>query len=335
VPWHSFIRPSRAGLVPALLVALLLGACGTATPDRPDSEETLLLDFEPNAVHAGIYLAVDRGFDEAEGVELTIRRPGASTDALKLLQSGRVDAAVLDIHDLGLAQERGADLVGVMALVQRPLAAVLAEPSVRRPRDLEGRRVGVTGLPSDDAVLASVVSGDGGDPGKVDDVTIGFQAVKALLARRVAAVTGFWNVEGVALQARRPGIREFRLDESGAPSYPELVLAVSRTKLDDRPEEVKAIVRAVQRGYTEALVDPESAVQAMLSHAEGLDRDTLSAQFSAVEPAFMAGAPAFGVLDRGRLQAWARWDARVGILARPPDVERGFDFSVVGPSSRD
>ena len=72
--------------------------------------------------------------------------------------------SVVDIHDLGLAREAGSDVVGVGALVQRPLAAVIARArSVRRPRDLEGRRVGVTGLPSDEAVLRAVVENDGGD----------------------------------------------------------------------------------------------------------------------------------------------------------------------------
>ena len=60
---------------------------------------------------------------------------------------------MLDIHDLGLARERGSDFVGVGALVQRPLAAIIARSDVKRPRDLEGRRVGVSGLPSDPAVL--------------------------------------------------------------------------------------------------------------------------------------------------------------------------------------
>src|SRR3954447_23472949 len=106
--------------------ALAIAGCGAAGAQTPDAEATLLLDFQPNAVHAGIYMAVDRGYDEAEGVDLTVRRPGASTDALKLLRSGRADAAILDIHDLGIARERGADVVGVAAIVQRPLAAVIA-----------------------------------------------------------------------------------------------------------------------------------------------------------------------------------------------------------------
>ena len=134
--------------------------------DRPGTEATLLLDFTPNAVHSGIYMAIDREFDRAEGVTLTVRKPGASTDALKLLGSGRADLAILDIHDLGLARQQGEDVVGVMAIVQRPLAAVLAQPDVRSPADLEGERAGVSGLPSDDAVLRSVVAGAGGDPGR-------------------------------------------------------------------------------------------------------------------------------------------------------------------------
>ena len=85
-----------------------------------------MLDFTPNAAHAGIYEAVAHGRDRAHGVRLTIRQPTASSDSLKLLAVGRADLAVADIHDLGLARERGEDLVGVGALVQRPLASVIA-----------------------------------------------------------------------------------------------------------------------------------------------------------------------------------------------------------------
>jgi putative hydroxymethylpyrimidine transport system substrate-binding protein len=314
-----------------LLVALLAvaGCGGTTGGDRPNETATLLLDFTPNAVHAGIYVASERGFDEAEGVKLEIRKPSASTDALKLLQGGRADLAILDIHDLGIAREKGRDLVGVMALVQRPLAAVLAQPSIRSPKDLEGKRAGVTGLPSDSAVLRSVVSGAGGDPDRVRETTIGFEAVKALLARRVAAATAFWNVEGVALKEKRPNMREFRVDDYGAPAYPELVLTVTRTELEDHPSVVRAAIRALQRGYTETQNDPESAVSTMLDREPGLERAALSAQLDAIAPAFTAGAAEFGQLRPARLRQWAAWDARFGILKAPIDVSRAFDTTLV------
>src|SRR5918912_2469518 len=117
----------RAALMLALLTLVACGGGGGA--QGGPGAATLLLDFTPNAAHAGIYLATARGYDRAEGVRLRVRVPGASTDALKLLEAGRTDLAILDIHDLGLARERGRDVVGVLAIVQRPLAAVLAQRS--------------------------------------------------------------------------------------------------------------------------------------------------------------------------------------------------------------
>jgi ABC-type nitrate/sulfonate/bicarbonate transport system substrate-binding protein len=312
-------------------VAILCGCGSNSGTDRPDQDATLLLDFTPNAVHAGIYVATSREFDDAEGVRLEVRAPSASTDALKLLQAGRADMAILDIHDLGLARQEGHDLVGVMAVVQRPLAAVLAQPSVSRPRELEGERVGVSGLPSDVAVLNSIVAGDGGDPGRVRATTIGFEAVAALLADRVAGATAFWNVEGVALRAERPDVREFRVDDFGAPAYPELVLCVTRATLNEHEDVVRATIRALQRGYGVAQTDPESAVTAMLDQTRGVDREALTAQLDAVGPAFTAGARAYGQLRPDVLREWAAWDVEFGILEEPIDVGAAFDVTLVGP----
>ncbi len=320
-----------------LATALVGSGCGAADEDvAPHSDATLLLDFQPNAVHTGIYTAVARGYDDALGVNLRVRVPSASTDAVKLLVSGRAELAILDIHDLAIARERGRDLVGVLAIVQEPLAAVLAQPSIATPRDLEGRRAGVTGLPSDEAVLRSIVAGAGGDPSKVRRTTIGFDAVRSLLSGRVAAATGFWNVEGVALRARRPRMREFRVGEYGAPPYPELVLTTTRATLQDRPGLVRGAVQALARGYAEVLSDPENAVSNLLTKVRGLERATVERELDAVSAAFTTGARVFGELDHARLRAWARWERRFGIVERVPDVSRAFDGRYVPRSgSRD
>ncbi len=309
-----------------VLAATVAAGCGQASRDRPERAASLVLDFQPNAVHAGIYLAIERDFDEAEGVQLRVRPPSSSTDSVKLLLSGRADLAILDIHDLALAREMGRDVVGVMALVQRPLAAVIAQPNIRRPRDLAGRKVGVTGLPSDDAVLSSIVAGDGGDPTSVKKVTIGFQAVSALLSRRVSGATAFWNAEGVAVHARRPTMREFRVDAFGAPHYPELVLAASRQTVDEEPALIRATIATLRRGYEEALLDPESAVEALVARAH-VDRAATTLEFDAVAPAFTDGEVPFGTLQRAQLAQWARWEQRFGITREAPDVDRAFVFA--------
>ena len=312
----------------ALLAALLLYGCGAAGGGGGGGGEAeLLLDFQPNAVHAGIYVAVARGYTDAEGVDLTLRVPGSSTDATALLLADRVQFAVMDIHDLALAREKGRDLVGVMSLLQRPLAAVLARPGIRSPRDLAGKRVGVTGLPSDDAVLDSVVKGAGGTPSRVKRTTIGFDAVGSLLSGKVDAATAFWNVEGVALRAKRPGLREFRVDDFGAPAYPELVLVTRRETMQDEPDLVQGTVTALRRGYREVLLGPEEAVGVMTNEVDGLKRATLQAQLDALEPALTAGGYPFGQLDGPTLERWAAWEQRFGITQRRPDVARAFEPS--------
>jgi putative hydroxymethylpyrimidine transport system substrate-binding protein len=320
-----------------LLVAgpTLVGCGSDGSGSAPNAGATLLLDFQPNAVHTGIYTAIERGYDSALGVNLRARAPGGSTDSVKLLVAGRADLAILDIHDLALAREAGRDLVGVMALVQTPLAAILAQPRIRTPRELEGRRVGVTGLPSDDAMLRSIVAGAGGDPDKVRPTTIGFTAVRSILTDRVAGATAFWNVEGVALRAKRPRIREFRVEEFGAPAYPELVLTVTRETLQDRASLVRASVAALARGYEEVLSDPENGVSTLVEAVSGLDRDQVQRELDAVSPSFTAGARGFGELNRPRLQAWARWATRFGITQRPPEVGLAFDGRYVPQPGRD
>lgn len=314
----------------AAAVALSAGGCasGGSSDSRPDQDAKLLLDFAPNAVHAGIYLAIQRGYDDAEGVHLDVEPPGQSTDGIKAVLSGQEDMALVDIHDLAIAQSKGKDIVGVMAIVQTPLAAVLAQPDVARPKDLEGRKVGVTGLPSDDAVLASIVQGDGGDPAKVKKVTVGFNAVQALLSRKVSGATAFWNAEGVALKAKRPGMKSFQVDDYGAPSYPELVLATSRETLDTNGPVVRATIRALRRGYEGAINDPESAVTALTDAEPSLKRDLTAQELDAVSPSFTAGADFYGQLQPGVLAKWATWEQEFGIVKAKPDVSKMFDTSV-------
>jgi NitT/TauT family transport system substrate-binding protein/putative hydroxymethylpyrimidine transport system substrate-binding protein len=327
----------RQFLLALVLAAAAWAAAGCGAPNSSRSatasagssapaprNATLILDFQPNAVHAGIYTALARGLDRQAGVRLHVIAPSASTDSIKLLEAHRVDFAILDLHDLALARERGANLVAVMAIVQRPLASVIAAPDVARPRALQGQTVGVTGAPSDTAVLDSVVAGDGGAPAKVRTVTIGFNAVADLLAGRVAGATAFWNDEGVSLRRRRPGFHIFRVEHYGAPPYPELVVCATASSLHSHPGLARRTVRALVRGYQEVLANPQDGLRALQSRVPGLDPALVAAELSALLPAFRGAGGAVGVLDPRVLSAWARWEVRFGIVRRRPDVAAMF-----------
>ncbi len=318
------MRRAVALLAAVLLLAGVAGCGGNGAEPGAPKGVTLVLDFVPNAVHSGIYAAQRQGYYRDRGIDLTIRQPGESTDAPKLLEAGRADFAILDIHDLGIARERGLDVVGTMPIVQRPLAAVIARGNgpVHRPRELEGHTVGVTGLPSDEAVVDSEVSADGGDPARVHRVTIGFNAVASLAAGKVDAATGFWNAEGVALRRQGVPVRIFKVNRYGAPPYPELILTASQHTIDSDTELVESMVAATTQGYEFVSDQPAKGLDDLLTEVPSLDRGDQAAQLHALLPD-LRPAP----FDPGVLREWAAWDLEHGLLEKPLDVESAFQLN--------
>jgi putative hydroxymethylpyrimidine transport system substrate-binding protein len=317
------MRRVVALLAAALALAGVAGCGGSGAEPGVPKGATIVLDFTPNAVHSGIYAAQAEGFYEDAGIDLHVQVPGESTDAPKLLTAGRTQFAILDITDLGLADEKGLELVGLMPIVQQPLAAVLArrDGPVKRPRDMDGAQVGVTGLPSDTAVVESEVAADGGDPKGVDEVTIGFNAVASLAAGKVDAATGFWNVE--AVEARRKGIplRVFKVSEYGAPTYPELILTTTRKELEADPSLVERMVAATRRGYNLTEAEPQQALDDLLAANPSLERADQAAQMKVLLPA-LKPLP----FDRKVLKEWSAWASGHGLLPRPADLAKTFDL---------
>jgi ABC-type nitrate/sulfonate/bicarbonate transport system substrate-binding protein len=325
----------RRTLITLIAAAALLCACGGSShqTDSPPRSATLVLDFTPNPVHVGIYTALARHFDAAAGVHLHVIAPSASTDSIRLLETGRANFAILDIHDLAIARQRGADIVGILPIVERPLASVIAAPAVTTPRKLIGQTVGVSGAPSDTAVLDSIVAGAGGQPKQLKTITIGFNAVSDLLAGRVAGATAFWNDEGVTLNRRKPGFHVFRVENYGAPSYPELVVCATAKSLKADPGLARSVVRALVRGYDLALAQPAVGQHALESQVPGLDHSLDTAELAGLASAFRGPEGTFGVLDPALLRRWAAWEARFGIVKAPPDVAQTFDTAFAPKAS--
>jgi putative hydroxymethylpyrimidine transport system substrate-binding protein len=318
------MRRAVALLAAALALVGSAGCGGSGAEPGVPKGATLVLDFVPNAVHSGIYAAQAEGFYRDAGVDLKVQAPGESTDAPKLLGAGKVEFAILDIHDLGIAREKGIPLVGVMPIVQRPLAAILAraDRGIASPKELEGKTVGVTGLPSDEAVVDSEVSAAGGNPSQVEAVTIGFNAVSALAAGKVDAATGFWNAEGATLRQAGVPIRVLKVDRYGAPPYPELVLTTTEKTLRGQPELVEDVVAATERGYRFTEANPEKALEDLLAADSALVPTPQRAQLN-----FLLTALAPHPFDPRILREWAAWDLDHGLLNERLDVAAAFDLS--------
>ena len=106
----------RLPLVLLVLAAVLLAACGerkepTAAPAQQGLR--LMLDYFPNADHAGIYAAKDNGSFSRAGLDVQIQTPSDPAAPLKLLAAGKVDLAISYEPELLLARDKGLQLVAV------------------------------------------------------------------------------------------------------------------------------------------------------------------------------------------------------------------------------
>jgi ABC-type nitrate/sulfonate/bicarbonate transport system substrate-binding protein len=124
----------------------------------------------------------------------------------------------------------------------------------------------------------------------------------------LATARGYDTAEGVTLEVTRDGRADFRLvttPPKGCTAVmavvrpAKLVLCADEITLQDERPKVLAVVRALSRGYTQAQLEPDEAVEAMTSQVPGLDRNRLSTQLDEVSSTWTAGAPYFGQLARG------------------------------------
>jgi putative hydroxymethylpyrimidine transport system substrate-binding protein len=286
---------------------------------------TLILDFIPNAVHAGIYRAIAAGYYRRENIDLTVIQPTSTTDTLKLMDAGKAQFGLADGSDVATQIAMGRDAEAVMAITQRPLGGLIALASehLKTAADLQGKTVGITGVPSDTATLDTAVRHAGGDPAKVHVVTIGFNGAQDLQAGTIAAFTGFWPDDGVQLQVTGHPVTNFKLDESGGPAYPGLVAFTTRRLIASDPTLVKAFVGATVLGYQDTVKDPQRSLSELLHLNPTLQPKLAGASLQAYLPLFTDGGQVpFGTLQPAHLNALSTWMVQNELIKQPFTPER-------------
>src|ERR1700733_11578646 len=256
----------RAFTVMLLAVLILVGCRGKNREASSGSSRQVrvILDYLPNAVHAGLYQAEAAGYFHDEGLNVRIDAPTSSSDTLRLRASGQAEFGLVSLLDFMSVRAQGEPLKIIMAVEQRPLAALIAlkKSGIERPSDLKGRLVGTTGVLSDDAGVKWMVQHDGGDPASVRLINIGFNTAQEVIAGNVDAAFGFWSQEGVQVAAHHPATM-MRLYNYGVPPYPELIVFARQDFLAREPGTARKFLQAVASGYADAISKPDVACAAM------------------------------------------------------------------------
>jgi putative hydroxymethylpyrimidine transport system substrate-binding protein len=317
-----------APLVGAVLASLVLAACGEKTdqvaPAHPQSL-TLMLDWVPNADHVGLYQALADGDFAKAGLNVHVQVPTDPATPLELLAAGKVDIAISYEPELMLARDKNEPLVGVAAIVQKPLTSIVSIGSkhITTPAQLRGKRVGDAGIPYQSAYLSTILSRAGVPASSVKQINVGSDLVPAMLSGRVDATIGaYWNYEAIQLAQAKKHPNVIRMEQAGVPTYDELVLVVRESTITKKADEIRRFVQALARGYESVRSDPQAGVNSLLRANPSLDRKLQTASVTATLPAFFPANPQnpWGWQDQAQWNAYGDWMLSHHLISNPAAV---------------
>jgi ABC-type nitrate/sulfonate/bicarbonate transport system substrate-binding protein len=230
----------------------------------------LALDWTPNTNHTGFFVAEANGWYADAGIDLEIL-PYASATPETLLAAHQAECGISFQDSMTFAVAAGADIVSVMAILQRTASAigVLADGPIQRPRDLDGKTYAGFGYPNEVPTLKTVIEADGGE-GEFKVATLDAAAYEALYSKQADFTIPFTAWEGVEAKERGIELRYFQFADYGFPEFYQVVLACDRKWLDAEPDAARQFVGATVRGFQFAAEHPDDAAAILVAENPGV-----------------------------------------------------------------
>ena len=278
-------------MLSAVLCLSLLAGCGsgkstgtsseasgsTETSETANAAESgelreldVVLDWYPNALHAFLYEAIDKGYYAEEGLKVNIRFPSNTNDALSLVAAGKADIGLYYQHDVIQARaNQNVPVKSIGAVVQGPLNIILSlkEKDITSPSDLVGKTIGYAGTELSEALIRSIMNYVGADYSDVTMIDVGFDLMSSMTTGNVDATIGcLVNHEVPQMEEEGFEVNWFSLDDYGVPTNYEGVFVANDDAIENDSETLKAFLRASAKGFADMQADPEEALRILLAN---------------------------------------------------------------------
>ena len=260
-------------------VTCLVAACASTSPPASAGGSTsagapatlkVELDWVPNPDHVGLYYAQNKGIFAHNNLTVNFLTPSNAADPIKLVGLNKVDLAISYESEMFYGQQENLPVTAVATVIPVPLNSLIVTPKdhVTSLSQMAGKKVGITGIPSDGAIFATMLKAAGLKPSQVTSVTVGFNLVPSVLSGKVDGIIGgYRNVEAIQIaqeMGQKPTV--FPASALGVPSYAELVLVANRNRLASDKAYASAVRRfekSLVAGTNGALKDPSGTTQIM------------------------------------------------------------------------
>lgn len=303
-----------------LSLSLLGGAARATAADKL----TVLLDWFVNPDHATLIIAGEKGFFEAQGLDVELIAPADPNDPPKLVAAGKADLAITYQPQLHMQVGEGLPLKRVATLIATPLnsVVVLRDGPVKSLADLKGRKIGYSIGGFETALLKRMLEPHGVTLDELTLINVNFSLSPSLLAGQVDAVIGaFRNFELNQLDIEGSPGRAFFPEEEGVPAYDELILVANSANLEDA--RLPRFIEALEQAAHYLVNHPEDSWELFIRNHKDLDDELNRRAFAATLPRF-ALRPA--ALDSGRYERFAAFLLQQGLIR---EAKPANDYAVV------
>ena len=248
----------------------------TAGAANAMDDVTLQLKWVTQGQFAGYYVALENGYYEEEGLNVTIRPGGPDIAPPQVIAGGGADVIVEWMPAALAAREQGLPLVNIAQPFVRSgmMLTCLADTGIEGPEDFRGRTLGVWFFGNEYPFLSWMstlgIPTEGGEDG-VEVLRQGFN-VDPLLQRQADCISTmtyneYWQVIDAGISEDE--LITFKYEDEGVATLEDgLWVMEERLEDDEFVEKMARFVRASMRGWRWAEENPEEAADIVLDYDE-------------------------------------------------------------------
>ena len=288
---------------------------------------TVILDYVANTNHTGMYVALDQGYYQEEGLNVKIVEPTEGATAT-LIAVGKGDFGISYQEDvtIALTVDDPLPIKAIATIIQHNTSgfASYADKNIQSPKDFEGKIYAGWGGPGEEAVLKAVMAQDGGDFSKLTMVISdgsGFEALKDK-----ADIMWFFEAwdnvkcEFNDFPINYTPVRELdsRLD------YYTLVIIASNDTLENRPDTVRKFLAATTKGYEYVISNPKESAEILQNYAPDYSLEMLTMSSEYLAPKYAEDSEQWGTMKAEVWDNYTNFMAEYGVINKVIPAEQCF-----------